>query len=76
MEREQVVDRVELLANNFIERKNDIILRDPFEAHCALLAEASTRRARYLMTGANNEDLLLSALSLQRVAEIIEERFF
>ena len=76
MEQEQVVDLVELLANNFLDNRMKIILRDPFEAHCALLAEASTRRARYLMTGANNEDLLLSALSLERVAEIIEERFF
>lgn len=76
MERELQIDRVELLANNFITNRMKIILRDPFEAHCAVLAESSSRRAKYLMTGANNEDLLLSALSLERVAEIIEERYF
>jgi hypothetical protein len=69
-------ERVELWCNGFIERKSQVIERDPFEAHLALLAESSTRRAKYMMTGATNEELLISALALERVAQKIEEEYF
>lgn len=69
-------ERVELWCNSFMERKRQVVERDPFEAHLALLAESSTRRARYMMTGATNEELLISALALERVAQKIEEECF